>query len=155
MPQRFELEYVAGDGTFPRPVMIHRAMLGSLERFLGILIEHTAGAFPLWLAPVQVKVLPVSEKTLEYSRGVAADLLAAGLRVELDESNEKLGYTVRLAQLEKVPYMLVVGAKEAEQGSVAVRLRSGEDLGAIPVGELVPRLVAQSARREAVLPAAS
>jgi threonyl-tRNA synthetase len=155
LPRAFDLEYVAADGTFPRPVMIHRAMLGSLERFLGILIEHTAGAFPLWLAPVQVKVLPVSEKTLEYSRGVAAELLAAGLRVELDESNEKLGYKVRLGQLEKVPYMLVVGAKEAEQGSVAVRLRSGEDLGAIPVAELVSRLVAQSARREAALPEAS
>ena len=155
LPRAFDLEYVAADGTFPRPVMIHRAMLGSLERFLGILIEHTAGAFPLWLAPVQVKVLPVSEKTLDYSRGVAAELLAAGLRVELDESNEKLGDKIRQGQLEKVPYMLVVGAKEAEQGSVAVRLRSGEDLGAIPVAELVARLVAQSARREAALPGAS
>ncbi|MEO7794859.1 MAG: threonine--tRNA ligase [Thermoanaerobaculia bacterium] len=155
MPQRFELEYVAGDGTFPRPVMIHRAMLGSLERFLGILIEHTAGAFPMWLAPVQVKILPISEKTLEYSRGVAATLAAAGLRVELDESNEKLGYKIRLAQLEKVPYMLVAGAKEAEQGSLAVRLRSGEDLGAIAVSTLVPRLVAQSTLRAASLPEAS
>ena len=155
LPQRFELEYVAADGSFPRPVMIHRAMLGSLERFLGILIEHTAGAFPMWLAPVQVKVLPISEKTLEYSRGVAAELLAAGLRVELDESNEKLGYKIRQAQLEKVPYMLVVGAKEAAQGSVAVRLRSGEDLGAIPLAGLLPRLVAQVSRRTAALPEAS
>ncbi len=153
LPQRFELEYVAGDGTFPRPVMIHRAMLGSLERFLGILIEHTAGAFPMWLAPVQVKVLPVSEKTLDYARNVAGQLVAAGLRVELDESNEKLGYKVRLAQLEKVPYMLVAGAKEAEQGSMSVRLRSGEDLGAMPVAELVPRLVAQAKLRAASLPA--
>ncbi|MEO8274673.1 MAG: threonine--tRNA ligase [Thermoanaerobaculia bacterium] len=153
MPQRFDLEYVAADGTFPRPVMIHRAMLGSLERFLGILIEHTAGAFPLWLAPVQIKVLPVSEKTLEYSRQVAAAALALGFRVELDESNEKLGYKVRLAQLEKVPYMLVIGAKEAEQGSVSVRLRSGEDLGAMPLGELLPRLTAQAAGRLAALPA--
>jgi threonyl-tRNA synthetase len=153
LPQRFELEYVAGDGTFPRPVMIHRAMLGSLERFLGILIEHTAGAFPMWLAPVQVKVLPVSEKTLDYARNVAGQLVAAGLRVELDESNEKLGYKVRLAQLEKVPYMLVAGAKEAEQGSMSVRLRSGEDLGAMPVAELVPRLAAQAKLRAASLPA--
>ncbi len=143
------------DGTLRRPVMIHRAMLGSVERFLGILIEHTAGAFPMWLAPVQVKVLPVSEKTLEYSRGVAAELTAAGLRVELDESNEKLGYKIRQAQLEKVPYMLVVGAKEAEQGSAAVRLRSGEDLGAIAVAELLPRLVAQATRRATSLPEAS
>jgi threonyl-tRNA synthetase len=155
MPRAFELEYVAADSSFPRPVMIHRAMLGSLERFLGILIEHTAGAFPMWLAPVQVKVLPVSEKTLDYARGVAAELTAGGLRVELDESNEKLGYKIRQAQLEKVPYMLVTGAKEAEQGSVAVRLRSGEDLGAIPVAGLLPRLVAQASRRSAVLPEAS
>lgn len=154
LPDRFELEYVASDGSFQRPVMIHRAMLGSLERFLGILIEHTAGAFPMWLAPVQVKVLPISEKTLEYAQGVARELAAAGLRVEIDESNEKLGYKVRLAQLEKVPYMLVAGAKEAEARSLSVRLRSGEDLGAIPVSELVSRLVAQAASRAASLPAA-
>ena len=133
--------------------MIHRAMLGSLERFIGILIEHTAGAFPMWLAPEQVKVLPVSEKTLDYARGVAGELTAAGLRVELDESNEKLGYKVRLAQLEKVPYMLVAGAKEAEQRSLAVRLRTGEDLGAIAVADLLPRLVAQATLRAASLPA--
>lgn len=155
MPRAFELEYVAADGSFPRPVMIHRAMLGSLERFLGILIEHTAGAFPMWLAPVQVKVLPVSEKTLDYARGLAAEVAAAGLRVELDESNEKLGHKIRQAQLEKVPYMLVTGAKEAEQGSASVRLRSGEDLGAIPVAGLLPRLVAQATLRSAALPAAS
>jgi threonyl-tRNA synthetase len=154
LPQRFDLEYVATDGTLRRPVMIHRAMLGSVERFLGILIEHTAGAFPMWLAPVQVKVLPVSEKTLDYSRGVAAELTAAGLRVELDSSNEKLGYKIRQAQLEKVPYMLVMGAKEAEQGSAAVRLRSGEDLGAIAVAELLPRLLAQASLRSASLPTA-
>jgi threonyl-tRNA synthetase len=138
LPQRFELEYVAGDGTFPRPVMIHRAMLGSLERFLGILIEHTAGAFPMWLAPVQIKVLPVSEKTLDYARGVAGELTAAGLRVELDESNEKLGYKVRLAQLEKVPYMLV-GAKGPSR-DMSVRL-AGADLG--PVEALAARLARQ------------
>ena len=152
LPQRFDLEYVAPDGSYQRPVMIHRAMLGSLERFLGILIEHTAGAFPFWLAPVQVKVLPVSEKTIDYSRAVAAAVRAAGLRVELDESNEKLGYKIRLAQLEKVPYMLVVGAKEAEAGAVAVRLRSGEDLGALPLDAVVARLAAQSSSRAAVLP---
>jgi threonyl-tRNA synthetase len=152
LPQRFELEYVAADGSFPRPVMIHRAMLGSLERFLGILIEHTAGAFPMWLAPVQAKVLPVSEKTLEYAVAAEAALRAAGLRAELDGSNEKLGYKIRQAQLEKVPYMLVCGAKEAESGSVAVRLRSGEDLGALPLGEVVDRLARQSASRAAALP---
>ncbi len=154
LPQRFDLEFVATDGTLRRPVMIHRAMLGSVERFLGILIEHTAGAFPMWLAPVQAKVLPVSEKTLDYARGVAAQLRTAGLRVELDESNEKLGHKIRQAQLEKVPYMLVAGAKEVEQASASVRLRSGEDLGAMPVAQLLPRLVAQARLRSASLPEA-
>ena len=134
--------------------MIHRAMLGSLERFLGILIEHTAGAFPLWLAPVQVKVLPVSEKTFDYARGVEAQLRAAGLRVELDDSNEKLGYKIRQAQLEKVPVMLVVGAKEAENGTVAVRLRTGEDLGALPLEATVARIARQAADRLEDLPEA-
>jgi threonyl-tRNA synthetase len=132
--------------------MIHRAMLGSLERFLGILIEHTAGAFPLWLAPVQVKVLPVSEKTLDYARAVEKQLRAAGLRVEIDDSNEKLGYKIRQAQLEKTPYMLVAGAKEAEAGTIAVRLRSGEDLGAQPLEETVARIARQAAERLEKLP---
>jgi len=152
LPQRFDLEYVAADGSLQRPVMIHRAMLGSVERFLGILIEHTAGAFPFWLAPVQAKVIPVSEKTLDFARQAAAQLLAAGLRVELDESNEKLGYKIRQAQLEKVPYMLVAGTREAESGALAVRLRSGEDLGAVEIAALARRLRAQADRRAAALP---
>jgi threonyl-tRNA synthetase len=154
MPQRFELEYIAPEGSAKTPVMIHRAMLGSLERFLGILIEHTAGAFPLWLAPVQVKVLPVSEKVLDYAREVEGALRAEGLRVELDESAEKLGYKIRQAQLEKVPVMLVLGAKEAEARSVAVRLKSGEDLGALPLAETVSRLGRQRRERALSLPAA-
>jgi threonyl-tRNA synthetase len=154
LPQRFDLEYVAPDGSFKPPVMIHRAMLGSLERFLGILIEHTAGAFPLWLAPVQVKVLPVSEKVLDYAREVDAALRERGLRTELDESAEKLGYKIRQAQLEKMPVMLVLGAKEAEGRTVAVRLKSGEDLGALPLEETVARLARQSRERTTVLPAA-
>jgi threonyl-tRNA synthetase len=129
MPERFELRYIGADGEEHRPVMIHRAMLGSLERFLGILIEHTAGAFPLWLAPVQAVVLPVSEKFADYGATVKKELAAAGLRVELDDRNEKLGYRIREAQLQKVPYMLVVGAREAENGTVAVRRRTGDDLG--------------------------
>jgi threonyl-tRNA synthetase len=137
-----------------RPVMLHRAMLGSVERFLGILIEHTAGAFPFWLAPVQVRVLPVSERFLDYGRRVAGELAAAGLRAEVDPSNEKLGYKIRHAQLQKVPYMLVVGEKEQAAGTAAVRLRSGEDLGAVPTGELARRLALQSARRAAALPGA-
>jgi len=152
LPQRFELEYVAADGSLQRPVMIHRAMLGSVERFLGILIEHTAGAFPFWLAPVQAIVLPVSERFVEYGRGVADELRAGGLRVELDESNEKLGYKIRQAQLAKVPYMLVVGEKEQAAGAAAVRLRTGGDLGPIPVGELGRRLRSQAATRASTLP---
>jgi threonyl-tRNA synthetase len=152
MPQRFGLEYVAADGGLRPPVMIHRAMLGSVERFLGILIEHTAGAFPLWLAPVQAVVLPVSERFLEYARGVAAEAAAAGLRVEADESNEKLGYKIRRAQMHKVPYMLVVGEKEQAAGTVALRERSGGDLGPLPAAEAIRRLAAQAASRAAALP---
>ncbi|MFN7941671.1 MAG: threonine--tRNA ligase [Thermoanaerobaculia bacterium] len=155
LPLRFELEYVAAEGAVRPPVMIHRAMLGSLERFLGILIEHTAGAFPLWLAPVQAKVLPVSEKFLEYAAGVVERLAVAGLRAELDASNEKLGYKIRQAELEKVPYMLVVGAKEVESGSVAVRPRHGEDLGSLPVVEVAARLARQAATRSDRLAAGS
>ena len=117
--------------------MIHRAILGSIERFIGIIIEHFAGAFPLWLAPVQVAVLPLSEKFLEYGRQVAAKLKAAGLRVETDESNEKLGAKIRKAQLDKVPTMLVVGEKEASAGTVAVRKRTGSDQGSMSVEDFV------------------
>ncbi len=154
LPQRFDLEYVAADGSMKRPVMIHRAMLGSVERFLGILIEHTAGAFPFWLAPVQVRVLPVSERFLDYGREVFERLAGAGLRVELDQANEKLGYKIRHAQLQKVPYMLVVGEKEQAAGAAAVRLRSGEDLGPIELGDLTVRLARQAASRGALLPPA-
>ncbi|HSF40247.1 MAG TPA: threonine--tRNA ligase [Thermoanaerobaculia bacterium] len=149
MPQRFGLAYVAADGSERQPVMIHRAMLGSLERFMAILIEQTSGAFPLWLAPVQAAVLPVSEKFAEYGEKVRAELSAAGIRAELDGRNEKLGYKIREAQMQKVPYMLVVGAREQEDGTVSVRRRSGEDLGALPVGELLSRvrgLVAERSR---------
>ncbi len=135
--------------------MIHRAMLGSVERFLGILIEHVAGAFPLWLAPVQARVLPLSERFLDYGKAVAARLADAGLRAELDDSNEKLGYKIRQAQVEKVPYMLVVGEKEQAAGSVAVRLRGGEDLGPQPLDGFVERLRRQNAGRLALLPPAA
>jgi|CXWL01.1.fsa_nt_gi threonyl-tRNA synthetase len=140
LPQRFDLSYIGADGGEHRPVMIHRAMLGSLERFLGILVEHTAGSFPVWLAPIQVAVLPVSEKVAAYAESVTAELEAAGLRVELKLDNEKLGYKIRQAQLQKVPYMLVVGAREAETSTVAVRLRKGEDLGAQSVADFLARV---------------
>ena len=152
LPQRFELEYVAADGSLKRPVMIHRAMLGSVERFLGILIEHTAGAFPFWLAPVQATVLPVSERFAEYGRHVAERLRDRGLRVELDESNEKLGYKIRQAQLAKVPYMLVVGEKELGADAAAVRSRTAGELGTIGVDDLGGRLERQAASRAATLP---
>ena len=140
LPERFELAYVGADGGEHRPVMIHRAMLGSIERFIGILIEHTAGALPVWLAPVQAVVLPVSEKFSGYAAKVRGELAAAGVRVQLDDRNEKLGYRIREAQLQKVPFMLVVGAKEEEAGTVAVRLRTGEDHGPRPLAEVAGRI---------------
>jgi threonyl-tRNA synthetase len=147
MPERFGLAYVGADGVEHRPVMIHRAMLGSLERFMAILIEQTGGAFPLWLAPVQAVVLPVSEKFLGYAEEVRARLAAGGVRAELDARNEKLGYKIREAQLQKVPYMLVVGAREEEEGTVSVRRRAGEDLGAMPVENFLDRVVTLSGSR--------
>jgi threonyl-tRNA synthetase len=125
-PERFKLTYIGADNSEHRPVMIHRAILGSLERFIAIIIEHFAGAFPVWLAPVQAIVLPISEKFLDYANDTAAKLRQAGLRVEMDGSNEKLGAKIRDAQLEKIPYMLIVGEKEASSGSVSLRKRSGE-----------------------------
>ena len=129
LPQRFEAEYVAEDGTKKRPIMIHRVCFGSIERFIGILIEHFAGKFPVWLAPVQVKVIPVSEKSMEYAQGVYDQLKAAGIRTELDRKDEKVGYKIRQARLEKVPFMLVLGEKEAAEGKITVRSRDKGDLG--------------------------
>ena len=120
MPQRFELEYTGADGEKHRPIMIHRVVFGSIERFIGILIEHYAGKFPTWLAPVQAKVLPVSDKFAEYAKKVSAELKAKGVRVEMDDRDEKLGYKIRQAQLQKVPYMLIVGEKEQNEGTVSV-----------------------------------
>ncbi len=151
MPERFGLTYVGADGEEHRPVMIHRAMFGSLERFIGILIEHTTGNLPLWLAPVQAVVLPLSEKFQDYAESVRARLVEAGVRVELDDRNEKLGYRIRESQLQKIPYMLVTGGREAEAGTVAVRLRTGEDLGAMPVDEFVQRLQEHSRAKGAAL----
>ena len=130
MPQRFDLEYTAEDGSKKRPIMIHRVCFGSIERFIGILIEHFAGKLPVWLAPVQVKVIPVSEKSMDYATGVYEKLKAAGIRTELDHKDEKVGYKIRQAQLEKVPYMLVLGEKEAAEGAITVRSRDKGDLGA-------------------------
>ena len=133
LPSRFNLEYVAEDNTKRCPVMIHRVVFGSIERFIGILTEHFAGAFPLWLSPVQAEIIPISERHREYAEQIADKLKAAGLRVECDLRSEKMGYKIREAQLQKVPYMLVVGDKEQETGSVSVRTRKGEDKGAMPL----------------------
>ena len=137
LPERFQLEYIGADGAAHRPVMIHRAILGSLERFIGIIIEHFAGAFPFWLAPVQARVLPLSEKFADYADQVAEKLKAANLRVEVDRSNEKLGAKIRDAQLQKVPFMLVVGEKEAAAGTITLRKRSGGDQPTLTVEELI------------------
>jgi threonyl-tRNA synthetase len=137
MPQRFGLKYIGADNTEHRPVVIHRAIFGSFERFIAILIEHYAGAFPLWLAPVQAMILPIADRHLEYARAVLTTLKAAGLRVDLDERQEKIGYKIRESQLQKVPYMLVIGDREAAEGMVAVRSRSGGDLGGRPVAQFV------------------
>lgn len=137
MPQRFDLEYTAEDGSKKRPIMIHRVCFGSIERFIGILIEHFAGKFPVWLAPVQVKVIPVSEKSMDYATGVYEKLKAAGIRTELDHKDEKVGYKIRQAQLEKVPYMLVLGEKEAAEGAITVRSRDKGDLGAAQLEDFI------------------
>ncbi len=147
LPERFDLTYVGADGGEHRPAMIHRAMLGSIERFLAILIEHTGGAFPVWLAPVQAVVLPVSEKFAAYAARVRDRLAEVGLRAELDERAEKLGYRIREAQVRKIPYMLVVGAREQEAGEVALRLRTGEDLGGQKLETVVGRIRERAAER--------
>lgn len=148
MPDLFDLTYIGEDGQKHRPVMIHRTIFGSIERFIGILTEHFAGAFPAWLAPVQALVLPITDRHLEYARKVVASLEQKGIRVEMDARNEKINYKIREAQGQKIPYMLVVGDKEAEQGAVAVRHRSRGDLGALPLSEFVDNLVREIKEKE-------
>src|SRR6266850_1226692 len=150
-PDRFALEYIDSDGQAKRPVMIHRAIFGSFERFVGVLVEHYAGAFPTWLAPVQARVLPISEKHIEYARAVHGRLRAARIRAELDDRNEKLGYRIREAQLRKVPYMLVVGAREAENGTVSLRHRTGDDLGAVSLERVLTDLAREIGSRDVSL----
>ena len=137
LPQKFNLEYVADDGKKHQPLMVHRALYGSIERFFGILIEHYAGAFPLWLAPVQMTVMPITDRQLEYAKTVHARLEAAGLRSHLDDRKEKVQLKIRDAQMQKVPYMLVVGDREVESGAVSVRHRKHGDLGAKPLEQFV------------------
>ncbi len=149
LPERFDLAFIGQDGREHRPYMVHRALLGSLERFLGVLIEHYAGAFPLWLAPVQVMLVPIADRHLEHARSVAFELEAAGLRVEVDERSERMQAKIRDAQLQKVPYMLVVGDKEVEAQAVAVRLRSGQDLGSMALSAFLSRAMDEVRQRRA------
>ena len=149
LPQRFELEYVGEDGLKHRPIMVHRVIFGSIERFIGILIEHFAGKFPVWLAPVQVKLLSMTDRNEGYVKAVAAKLKEAGIRVECDLRSEKIGKKIREAQLEKVPYMLVMGDKEEESGSVAVRSRSEGDLGGFTLDNFITRIKDEIATKKA------
>ena len=144
LPERFDLHYAAEDGSLQRPVMIHRAILGSLERFLGILIEHHAGAFPMWLAPVQATLIPIADRHVEYCEGVAQRMRAADLRVEVDSRGERMQAKIRDAQLQKVPYMLIAGDRDAAAGQVSVRTRAGEDLGGVAVEAVIERLKAEA-----------
>ncbi len=140
LPERFDLEFVDDEGARQRPVVIHRAMLGSLERFLGVMIEHYGGAFPTWLAPIQAEIIPIADRHVEYAERVRAELESAGFRVHVDDRNERMNAKIRDAQLQKAPYMLVVGDKEAEANGAAVRLRSGEDLGLLPLPDIASRM---------------
>jgi threonyl-tRNA synthetase len=141
MPERFNLEYTGSDGQKHRPVIIHRAPFGSLERFIGVLIEHYAGEFPLWLAPVQAVVLPITDQQLDYARKVYEILKTKGIRVELDDRNEKVGYKIREWETKKAPYMLVVGERERQSEAVAVRQHTKGDLGSVPVEQFASELL--------------
>jgi threonyl-tRNA synthetase len=153
MPERFDLKYIGADNTEHRPVVIHRAIFGSFERFIALLIEHYAGAFPLWLAPVQVVVLPIADRHADYARTVRDRLADAGLRVELDERQEKIGYKIREAQLQKVPYMLVTGDREAADATVAVRSRSGGDQGTRRLEDFLEASLLEVRSKKALEPA--
>ena len=147
LPERFELEYTGADGEKHRPVMIHRVVFGSIERFIGVITEHFAGAFPTWLAPVQVKVMPITDRSRDYAEGVYQKLFDAGIRVEKDYRNEKIGYKIREAQMQKIPYMLVLGDKEAEDGIVAVRTRAGGDEGTMSIEAFMEKLAGEIKNR--------
>ena len=147
LPERFDMEYAAEDGTRQRPVVVHRAMYGSLERFLGVLIEHLSGAFPLWMAPVQAVVVPIADRHIDFCNEVGVKLKAAGIRVSVDDSNDRMNSKIRQAQLQKVPYMLVAGDQEIEAGTVAVRTRTGENLDPMTVDEVVDKFLKQIEER--------
>ena len=143
LPERFAMSYVGADNTEHQPIMIHRALMGSLERFIGVLIEHYAGAFPLWFAPVQARILNITDDQADYGEKVFAELRQAGVRIEKDLRNEKLNYKIREAQLAKIPYMLIIGDKEKESGKLTVRLRDGKNLDPMTVAEFAEKVRAE------------
>ncbi|HYU78286.1 MAG TPA: His/Gly/Thr/Pro-type tRNA ligase C-terminal domain-containing protein, partial [Vicinamibacterales bacterium] len=147
MPERFDLKYVVADNAEHRPVVIHRAIFGSIERFIAILIEHFAGALPIWLSPIQAIVLPIADRHLEYARSVESRLKTEGLRAEIDERQEKINYKIREAQLQKIPYMLVVGDREVAESAVAVRSRAKGDLGARSFDDFLAAALAEVAQK--------
>jgi len=147
LPERFDMTFIGEDGQEHQPYMIHRALLGSMERFMGVLIEHFAGAFPVWLAPVQAVLIPIADRHVAYAREVVEKLRRAGLRAEVDERAERMNAKIRDAQNQKIPYMLIVGDKEMAQSAVAVRLRSGEDLGPVDVGAFLERVLKENAEK--------
>ena len=148
LPERFDVNYIGEDGEKHRAVMLHRAGYGSLERFIGILIEHFGGAFPVWISPVQVKVIPVTEKHLDYAKAVASAMSESNIRVEVEDANETLGYKIRKAQMEKVPYMIIVGDKEVKSRTVAIRSRKDGDVGSMPLPMFVANLIREIKSRE-------
>ena len=140
MPERFDLTYIGEDGEKHRPVMLHRVIFGSIEIFIGILIEHFAGAFPTWLAPVQVRILPIADSHKEYAEKLKKEFEENEIRVEIDEREEKIGYKIREAQLQKIPYMLIIGDKEVEANAVGVRSRKDGDIGAMKVADFIAKI---------------
>jgi threonyl-tRNA synthetase len=149
MPERFGITFVGEDNRQHRPFMVHRALLGSMERFLGVLVEHYGGAFPVWLAPVQARLLPIADRHQAYAREAQATLRAAGLRAEADLRSEKIGLKIREAELQKIPYILVMGDKETAAGTVSVRLRGGQDRGAMPLTDVIRSITADNAPQAA------
>ena len=147
LPERFGLTYIGEDGQEHRPYMIHRALFGSMERFMGILIEHYGGAFPVWLSPIQAVVIPIADRHHAYARLVESNLAESGIRVHTDTRNERMNAKIRDAQLQRVPYMLVVGDREEASSAAAVRLRSGEDLGPMPLADIAARIVDETEAR--------
>jgi threonyl-tRNA synthetase len=151
LPQRFDITYIGQDGEKHRPVMIHRVAFGSIERFIGILIEHYAGKFPVWLAPTQVRILPISDKYNDYANEVKRALFDKGIRVEVDDRAEKTGFKIREAQLDKVPYMIIVGEKEQAEGKISVRSRDNGELGSLDLNEFMDSLLKEVDERVNVI----